>query len=205
MKYLKYGGVVVLLIVEALLLIQLGVSLEKENQHSIPILPVEPSGFNAASSISDTADKIGLYTLADTKLHDLQETDYWEHGMSTDSMEIEQMEKEGKAKRIVNADGVKRGEDKLILYTETGPFETTVAQWGFNKMVAKYDRDQGIIQHGEILYEGSCDISLATDLWKTSPKHAKIMHDQSYNEMMMVMGRKKSDPNTCYIVGEYRK
>ncbi len=64
---------------------------------------------------------------------------------------------------------------------------------------------EGYGYYGEILYVGKCDIQEATRLWNDSPKHAVIMHDLTNNEMIMLMGRTKKDPNACYIVGEYRK
>ncbi len=74
----------------------------------------------------------------------------------------------------------------------------------FTNRIVATDLD-GYNDHGEILYKGLCDVSIATIMWNDSPKHAAIMHNQDYKDMVMLMKVSNFDKNICYIVGEYRK
>ncbi len=74
----------------------------------------------------------------------------------------------------------------------------------FANRASSIDTD-GFGHHGEILYKGVCDVSIATLMWHGSPIHAVIMHDQRYKQMVMISGEMNDGSGLCYIVGEYRR
>lgn len=57
----------------------------------------------------------------------------------------------------------------------------------------------------EILYRGSCDLSVATENWDKSPTHAEILHDTDYKRMVCYMIRASVVEDRCYITCEYEK